>query len=44
MNNQNIKSVLWKSEKYEQLVDKGEVLHEQIDSEDRAEQEKAEEV
>ena len=25
LNNQNIKSVLWKSEKYEQLVDKGEV-------------------
>ena len=44
MINQNIKSVLWKSEKYLQLVDKGEALHEQIVSEDRAEQEKAEEV
>ena len=40
---QNIKSVLWKSEKYLQLVDKGEALHKQIVSKDRAEQEKAEE-
>ena len=44
MSDQNIKSVLWRSEKYHQLFDKGEALHKQIVSEDRAEQEKAEEV
>ena len=42
MNEQNIKLVLWRSEKYHQLVAKGAALLEQIVSEDRAEQEKAE--
>ena len=41
---QNIKSVLWKSENaYGQLLLEWEVLHKQIVSEDRAEKEKAEE-